>query len=26
VMATDPAALVGEHDPARRTRTVIMNG
>jgi hypothetical protein len=26
VLATDPAALVGEHDPARQTRTVIMNG
>jgi hypothetical protein len=26
VMATDPTTLVGEHDPARRTRTVIMNG
>ena len=26
VMATDPATLVGEHDPARRTRAVIMNG
>jgi hypothetical protein len=26
VLATDPAALVGEHDPARQTRAVIMNG
>jgi hypothetical protein len=26
VLATDRATLVGEHDPARRTRTVIMNG
>ncbi|ANW01557.1 hypothetical protein [Bradyrhizobium icense] len=26
VLATDPAALVGEHDAARRTRAVIMNG
>jgi hypothetical protein len=26
VMATDPATLVGEHDPARRTRAVVMNG
>jgi hypothetical protein len=26
VLATDPATLVGEHDPARRTRAVIMNG
>jgi hypothetical protein len=26
VLATDRATLVGEHDPARRTRAVIMNG
>jgi hypothetical protein len=26
VLATDPATLVGEHDAARRTRAVIMNG
>lgn len=26
VQATDRATLVGEHDPARRTRAVIMNG
>jgi hypothetical protein len=26
VLATDPATLVGEDDPSRRTRVVIMNG
>jgi hypothetical protein len=26
VLATDRATLVGEHDPARRTRAVVMNG
>jgi hypothetical protein len=26
VLATDRATLVGEHDPSRRTRAVIMNG
>jgi hypothetical protein len=26
VLASDPATLVGEDDPARRTRAVIMNG
>jgi hypothetical protein len=26
VLATDRATLVGEHDPARRTRAVIMKG
>ena len=26
VLATDPAALVGEHDAARQTRAVVMNG
>lgn len=26
VLATDRATLVGEHDPARRTRALIMNG